>query len=441
MTKKLDNTDYKPYVEDIPMIESEEEGEIKPKKKNKGKQCHLCNDFFRTDIILKVHIKDNHKPIKKGKKEKPQTNLVEKSKSKCPDSHLCSDCGIDVSHETVKKISRFPKHIKRCRVDNFTCDCPEMKNYSFTYRKSHKQQVLNIVDRQRFKIKKWHLLIVHQGYLGCHAMSQCYLICETKALLEKHIQDNHPESSQHIQFHDFECEFCEMRFNKCLTVAKRTKDVMDHFDCIKQEFDKHVMNHRVKSFQCSCPNLPRIGNDGKGATGKRTSQYFLQLEQHMMVQHGSWKGCTICHEYFLSTEDLEVHKVKHKLALCNLCSKSFYNVKSHVEVVHNKNPSFIPKRKDRGILKKSPQCGERFSQLQSHIDNKHTADSEKNFSCQECGKGFSVRQIISSHMMSVHIKSRPHHCRYGCENSYNDVHNRAAHERRRHGQIFTKRAG
>ena len=154
-----------------------------------------------------------------------------------------------------------------------------------------------------------------------------------------------------------------------------------------------------------------------------------------MVQHGSWKGCTICHKYFLSIEDLEVQKENHNLQLCDFCSVSFHNLKQHIEVVHKRNPTFIRKKR---IPKKCPHCCESFSHLQTHIDNKHTADSEKNFSCQECGKGFSVRQALRSHMMNVHIKSRPHQCRYGCENSYNDVNNRAAHERRRHGQIFTK---
>ena len=39
--------------------------------------------------------------------------------------------------------------------------------------------------------------------------------------------------------------------------------------------------------------------------------------------------------------------------------------------------------------------------------------------------------------MNVHIKSQPVRCRYGCSNTYNDRSNMAAHERRRHGGVYT----
>ena len=48
------------------------------------------------------------------------------------------------------------------------------------------------------------------------------------------------------------------------------------------------------------------------------------------------------------------------------------------------------------------------------------------------------KSIMENHRMNMHIKAQPHQCRYGCENSYNDVSNRNAHERRRHGEIFSK---
>ena len=39
--------------------------------------------------------------------------------------------------------------------------------------------------------------------------------------------------------------------------------------------------------------------------------------------------------------------------------------------------------------------------------------------------------------MSVHLKLRPYKCRYGCDDSYNDYHNRNSHEKKKHGKLFT----
>ena len=40
--------------------------------------------------------------------------------------------------------------------------------------------------------------------------------------------------------------------------------------------------------------------------------------------------------------------------------------------------------------------------------------------------------------MNVHLKLRPYECRYGCSFRYNDLSNRNAHEKKTHGQIFSK---
>ena len=44
---------------------------------------------------------------------------------------------------------------------------------------------------------------------------------------------------------------------------------------------------------------------------------------------------------------------------------------------------------------------------------------------------------LEIHRMNVHLKLRPHKCRYGCDISYNDTSNRNAHEKKTHGKLFT----
>ena len=74
-----------------------------------------------------------------------------------------------------------------------------------------------------------------------------------------------------------------------------------------------------------------------------------------------------------------------------------------------------------------------------HIQVIHTADSDKNFVCKDCGKGFIAKVKLDVHQMNVHLKLRPHSCRYeGCSVSFNDVSNRNQHEKRVHGAVMKK---
>ena len=67
----------------------------------------------------------------------------------------------------------------------------------------------------------------------------------------------------------------------------------------------------------------------------------------------------------------------------------------------------------------------------------HTPDEEKKYQCPDCGKGFLTNTVMEQHRMNVHLKLRPHSCRYGCDISYNDTSNRNQHEKKKHGKLFT----
>ena len=88
------------------------------------------------------------------------------------------------------------------------------------------------------------------------------------------------------------------------------------------------------------------------------------------------------------------------------------------------------------MARQCPICGEIFKTLRVHLNTVHKTDSEKKYQCQDCGKGFYDRSKLESHRMSIHIKSRPHRCRYGCDIGYNDVSNRNSHEKKKHGSLF-----
>ena len=82
-------------------------------------------------------------------------------------------------------------------------------------------------------------------------------------------------------------------------------------------------------------------------------------------------------------------------------------------------------------------CGVVVKNVKHHMQGVHMADSDKRFHCKDCGKGFMCRVTMNNHRMNMHIKAQPYQCRYGCDNRYNDTSNRSAHERRRHGAVWT----
>ena len=86
--------------------------------------------------------------------------------------------------------------------------------------------------------------------------------------------------------------------------------------------------------------------------------------------------------------------------------------------------------------KTCPVCGIKVRLLKEHIDNVHTKDEEKKFQCHDCGKGFKYEHKLEYHRISMHLKTKPYNCRYGCDISYNDLSNRNAHEKRTHGKLF-----
>ena len=78
-------------------------------------------------------------------------------------------------------------------------------------------------------------------------------------------------------------------------------------------------------------------------------------------------------------------------------------------------------------------CLKPVKNMKVHMKSMHIPDSEKEFQCNACEKGFCESFRLRNHQMNVHIKSRPYKCRYPpCEMAYNDLSNRNSHEKRSH---------
>ena len=81
-------------------------------------------------------------------------------------------------------------------------------------------------------------------------------------------------------------------------------------------------------------------------------------------------------------------------------------------------------------------CGYQNCWKRSLTFHQQVVHEDKKFQCQDCGKGFSIKRKLEYHRISIHLKTKPFNCRYGCEISYSDPGNRNAHERKTHGKLF-----
>ena len=221
------------------------------------------------------------------------------------------------------------------------------------------------------------------------------------------------------------------------------------------EIKNHKREHTINNFTCECPDQTKVCNfpDTFGFTSKDKIS-LLKKENHMKVVHMGWKPCTEngCRSSFeidvklaahVKTHDIicddcgwkgmqlatllnhraRVHdQVKAQCQECGEMQKNKHSLKSHIRREHTRVVCII--------------CTATVKNIRIHMTNQHMETSEMRYQCDRCKKGFMDKFKLDNHMMSVHIKLRPHQCRYGCANRYNDVSNRNAHEKRRHGKLF-----
>ena len=163
------------------------------------------------------------------------------------------------------------------------------------------------------------------------------------------------------------------------------------------------------------------------------SEKYLRL--HMKNKHGDKKKtqciCNICGKVLGSKGSLIIHhKAMHEIrelkSKCEQCGKLCVN---ELQLKHH--------MRNHEEKETCPLCGLKIRSLKLHMGNVHTKDEDKKFQCQDCGKGFNFLKKLDLHRLSMHLKTKPYNCRYGCDISYNDFSNRNSHEKKTHGKLFT----
>jgi len=217
-------------------------------------------------------------------------------------------------------------------------------------------------------------------------------------------------------------------------------------ECDYQSFKKYMVTRHYEQRHV------RTSKNGYHRCPKCKLKIFMEeSDRHECLFY----SCEICGKQYNSVDGVRAHKLKVHEEIgenkCKECGKIFERstlLKNHLEVAHQEKVSChicggsYAKKHLKSHLKTHSDktictiCEKEVRNLSRHIESMHTSDDQKSHHCQECGKGFTDREVLRRHQMSVHLKLRPYKCRYGCTFAYNDQANRNAHERKLHGQVF-----
>ena len=211
----------------------------------------------------------------------------------------------------------------------------------------------------------------------------------------------------------------------------------------ENEYRKHVFYHRVLGFICECNY--EVENE-------------WSIRQHVYTAHRGSFHCVKCRKVFDTDVELKNHEQSHlssNVLMCDFCeftTKTNGSLSCHIRCVHDEtvhvcdicSGSFKGKlkfdlhtKRTHAEMKPCTECGYLVKNITRHIRTKHTANADKKYKCDHCGKGFVEKQKLNIHMNSVHTKETKYECRYNCGAASSEKGNRKKHEIQKHGQAFS----
>jgi len=169
---------------------------------------------------------------------------------------------------------------------------------------------------------------------------------------------------------------------------------------------------------------------------------------------GTLKKDSIKNEEFKSSKISKKRKAKkekkNKSNVCSECGKVFDNIyymSTHMRYTHDYNIHIcdlcdrkcqgaamlkLHKRRFHKAKETCEECGLSVKKLREHIATKHTKNEDKNFRCNECGKGFIIKSRLAEHS-HIHLDKdkKPFPCRWeGCSMTFASNGNRMKHQQK-----------
>ena len=291
--------------------------------------------------------------------------------------------------------------------------------------------------------------------------STCLVVFTNLKLCETHAVRCKPSSLKRSKSVLLQCRNCDQSFTNSEELREHVK--LDHFE-LKQNIpgglrchykkckdvrftentsrDLHQHLHSEHETKCSaeCPyylverrrRLRAYEKEKKKKKVRKLLKTQHEVKKEQMAVELQTEICDECGKSFPNKSCLTQHqKGFHSLLNmpCDICGKTMKNQQSL-------NAHMYRMHKERIFL--CPICPfqcSNGSKLRNHTVTKHEGGGSHK--CSFCGKGWTCKNKLDSHIASVHTKSYPYECRYDmCKKRYNDHANRCCHERKSHGGIY-----
>ena len=299
----------------------------------------------------------------------------------------------------------------------------------------------------------------HNTFKKFRRCLQCGLVVHGKRGILEHLKKEHPSESGNYNL----ARTLRYKCNQCDYDSKSPSNVRDHIKGVHDKIEKGDKLVAEGKFT-------RESGFWKCTQCSHQTSNVSSLEKHFATHAPNSEPCHICGSVPKTKTALEVHLKYHerklqaneskedKQHICNICGKIYTSItglRHHNKIAHEKvqivrnhicnlcgkgfpcESHLIKHMKTHEEKKSCPECGVKVRNMELHMQTSHTPDHMKKFQCQDCGRGFIALNNLESHRMNMHLKLKPYNCRYGCDLSYNDISNRNAHEKRRHGKLFT----
>ena len=337
--------------------------------------CPECGKMFSAQHLLRNHISYNHE-FTTTKCNICHEVCKTKSLSKHMKGHIEKDSSIIKCKHCFReyKTSNIENHLKSHALQEFTCDkcdyqCSEIGMIQTHVRRSHNEDLNRrceycdkIFQNLTFHIKEVHTIV------KCVSCNICGQTFRDKSVIKKHTREVHRNERPHS------CPDCKKTF-------KRNSHLKGHL----------ILHSNTKPFKC------------KFCNASFAAETTLRLHTYIHTNEKPYK-CEKCEHAFRQPQHLKSHIFYHhtdeKKEPCNVCHKSFSNMKMHMRNHSSK------------VYYTCEICQQGFKHQYAFVTHKQRQHGTKDFKCEICFKVFKCKPDLQKHSREIHtqrsIVKRPH---------------------------------
>ncbi|XP_045541229.1 zinc finger protein 729 [Papilio machaon] len=247
----------------------------------------------------------------------------------------------------------------------------------------------------------------------------CVIGFDHEVTLKMHIIQRHSNKEK-----GYICDICNSVLSTEASLKEHKKRHIRRYECLEcglRKADLHYVIKHYKEEHGSIHTMHTCVDCGFTTESNRTYRYHRE-------KHRSKKKCRQCGNTFanpsaLRTHVFTVHSKSGRTYICPVCGKT-YRAKSSLvahQTLHATGPS-----PDSFCV----SCKIHFRNavaLKHHLKthSKHVRDSDKKFTCEECGLKFLLKRLLEEHIDWEHLKRE----KYVCEECTKVFKNKSALKR------------